>query len=182
MDTQWPRYEVFVLERPGAPYEHAGSVHAPDSEMALQNGRDVFARRPEVFSMWAVPARLVYSRTREELAQHGLGEEAFKSETPESYHVCWKAKAASTQTLLGQVEASSPIEALERGLRAFLEPNIPPEQQPFAWWVFPAGAVIESQVEDVEAFFAPARDKSFRLATDFRTHTAMRGLKKPGQG
>jgi phenylacetate-CoA oxygenase PaaH subunit len=170
------------MEVPGAPYEHAGSVHAPDSEMALQNGRDVFARRPEVFSMWAVPARLVYSRTRQELVEAGLGEESFRSESPESYHVCCKAKAAGTQTLLGQVHASSPIEALERGLRTFLDKDITLERQPFAWWVFPALAVIESQVEDVEAFFAPAREKSFRLSTEFRTHTAMRGLKKPGQG
>jgi ring-1,2-phenylacetyl-CoA epoxidase subunit PaaB len=54
-DTQWPLWEVFVQERTGAPHEHAGSVHAVDREMALQNARDVYGRRGAV-SMWVVPS------------------------------------------------------------------------------------------------------------------------------
>ena len=53
-DTQWPLWEVFVQEKTGAPHEHAGSVHAVDREMALQNARDVYGRRGAV-SMWVVP-------------------------------------------------------------------------------------------------------------------------------
>jgi ring-1,2-phenylacetyl-CoA epoxidase subunit PaaB len=53
-DTQWPLWEVFVQEKTGAPHEHAGSVHAVDREMALQNARDAYGRRGAV-SMWVVP-------------------------------------------------------------------------------------------------------------------------------
>ena len=53
-DSQWPLWEVFVQEKTGAPHEHAGSVHAVDREMALQNARDVYCRRGAV-SMWVVP-------------------------------------------------------------------------------------------------------------------------------
>lgn len=53
-DSQWPLWEVFVQEKTGAPHEHAGSVHAVDREMALQNARDVYGRRGAV-SMWVVP-------------------------------------------------------------------------------------------------------------------------------
>lgn len=52
-------WEVFIQKETGAPHEHAGSVHAPDAEMALQNARDVFARRGEVVSIWVVPANSI---------------------------------------------------------------------------------------------------------------------------
>lgn len=54
-DTQWPLWEVFVQEGGGAPHEHAGSVHATDAEHAMQNARDVYARRGKVVSIWVVP-------------------------------------------------------------------------------------------------------------------------------
>jgi ring-1,2-phenylacetyl-CoA epoxidase subunit PaaB len=54
-----PLWEVFTQERHGAPHEHAGSVHAPDAELALQNARDVYARRGEVVSLWVVPSSAI---------------------------------------------------------------------------------------------------------------------------
>ena len=53
-DSQWPLWEVFLQPPGGAPHEHAGSVHAVDAEAALQNARDVYARRGEAVSMWVV--------------------------------------------------------------------------------------------------------------------------------
>lgn len=55
-DTDWPMWEVFVREKTGEPHVHAGNVHAPDAEMALQNARDVYARRGSVVSLWVVPS------------------------------------------------------------------------------------------------------------------------------
>lgn len=54
-NTEWPLWEVFYQPGNGKPFEHAGSVHAPDAEMALQNGRDTYARRNEGIAMWVVP-------------------------------------------------------------------------------------------------------------------------------
>ncbi|HTK40026.1 MAG TPA: 1,2-phenylacetyl-CoA epoxidase subunit PaaB [Gemmatimonadales bacterium] len=54
-----PLWEVFTQEKQGAPHEHAGSVHAPDAELALQNARDVYARRGEVVSIWVVPSSAI---------------------------------------------------------------------------------------------------------------------------
>ena len=47
-------WEVFVQEEDGSPHAHVGSVHASDREMALQNARDLFARRGKVTSLWIV--------------------------------------------------------------------------------------------------------------------------------
>ena len=55
-DTQWHLWEVFVQPPQGAPHEHAGSVHATSAEQALENARDVYARRGEAVSIWVVPS------------------------------------------------------------------------------------------------------------------------------
>jgi ring-1,2-phenylacetyl-CoA epoxidase subunit PaaB len=62
-DNQWPIWEVFVQEKTGAPHEHAGSLHAPDGEMALQNARDVYARRGKATSIWVVQSQHIVAST-----------------------------------------------------------------------------------------------------------------------
>jgi ring-1,2-phenylacetyl-CoA epoxidase subunit PaaB len=54
-DTQLASWEVFMQGKPGANYIHAGSVHASDKKMALQNARDTYTRRGEGTSIWVVP-------------------------------------------------------------------------------------------------------------------------------
>ncbi len=58
-DSQWPLWEVFIQANPGIPHKHAGSVHAPDREMALTNARDLYTRRSEGTSIWVVPSTSV---------------------------------------------------------------------------------------------------------------------------
>jgi len=68
-DNQWPLWEVFVQTPDGEPHSHAGSLHAPDKEMALQNARDVYSRRGKVASIWVVPADVI---TASSSAETGL--------------------------------------------------------------------------------------------------------------
>jgi len=50
-------WEVFVQENSdGSSHGHVGSVRASDKEMALQNARDVYARRGKLNSIWVIPA------------------------------------------------------------------------------------------------------------------------------
>ncbi len=51
-----PVWEVFIRARAGLAHRHAGSVHAPDAEMALQAARDTYTRRGEGLSIWVVPS------------------------------------------------------------------------------------------------------------------------------
>ena len=53
-DSQLKLWEVFVQLEGGEPHSHAGSIHASDKEMALQNARDVYARREKVVNIWVV--------------------------------------------------------------------------------------------------------------------------------
>lgn len=64
---QWPLWEVFVQEgKTASPHEHVGSVHATDAEHALQNARDVYARRGRVTSMWVVPSNVIVASSPED--------------------------------------------------------------------------------------------------------------------
>ena len=51
-----PLWEVFIRSRTGMAHRHVGSVHAADSELALQAARDVYTRRNEGVSIWVVKA------------------------------------------------------------------------------------------------------------------------------
>jgi len=64
--TQWRLWEVFTQKKTGEPHEHAGNVHAPDAEMALQNARDVYSRRGEATNLWVVPSEEIISSKPED--------------------------------------------------------------------------------------------------------------------
>lgn len=66
-DSQGRLWEVFVqIGEEGSSHEHAGSVHAFDAEMAIQNARDVYARRGAVTSIWVVPAEAIHATSPSE--------------------------------------------------------------------------------------------------------------------
>ena len=50
--TQWPLWEVFIRSKNGLDHKHAGSLHAADAQMAIENARDVYTRRMEGVSIW----------------------------------------------------------------------------------------------------------------------------------
>jgi len=58
-EKHWPLWEVFIRTRTGMAHRHAGSVHAVDAKMALQNARDVYTRRGEGLSIWVVPSAAI---------------------------------------------------------------------------------------------------------------------------
>ncbi|MCC3278080.1 1,2-phenylacetyl-CoA epoxidase subunit B [Arthrobacter sp. zg-Y40] len=55
----WPLWEVFVRSSRGLSHVHAGSLHAPDAQMAVRNARDLYTRRNEGVSLWVVPVSAI---------------------------------------------------------------------------------------------------------------------------
>ena len=49
-----PLWEIFIRSQHGLAHKHVGSLHASDAEMAINNARDVYTRRSEGVSIWAV--------------------------------------------------------------------------------------------------------------------------------
>ena len=59
-------WEVFVQPKTGKHFQHMGSVHASDKEMALQNARELYTRRQEGTCIWVVKTEDIVSSIPED--------------------------------------------------------------------------------------------------------------------
>src|SRR5574343_2097700 len=67
-ENQLKLWEVFTQAKTGKAFEHQGSVHAADAEMAIQNARDVFTRRGGAVSLWVVPSECIVASEPDDAA------------------------------------------------------------------------------------------------------------------
>src|SRR6186997_1965000 len=64
--SDWPLWEIFIRSKQGLDHKHAGSLHAADAQMAIENARDVYTRRNEGISIWVVESRHIHASNPEE--------------------------------------------------------------------------------------------------------------------
>ena len=57
-------YEVFRRERKGQPFQHAGSLPAPDAAFAELYAREQYGRRGESVALWLVPREAIHAVER----------------------------------------------------------------------------------------------------------------------
>lgn len=62
----WPLWEVFIRSKQGLDHKHAGSLHAADAAMAIENARDVYTRRQEGVSLWVVESKYIHASDPDE--------------------------------------------------------------------------------------------------------------------
>jgi len=67
--TDWPLWEIFIRSKQGLDHKHAGSLHAADARMAIENARDVYTRRMEGVSIWAVESKYIHASNPDEAGQ-----------------------------------------------------------------------------------------------------------------
>ena len=60
-ENAWPLWEVFIRSKQGLDHKHAGSLHAADAAMAIENARDVYTRRMEGVSLWVVESKYIHA-------------------------------------------------------------------------------------------------------------------------
>ncbi|HZJ09751.1 MAG TPA: phenylacetic acid degradation protein [Trueperaceae bacterium] len=187
------RWEVFKQDAAGKPHQAVGSVHAVEAEGALLNARHVFARRPAAVSLWVTPADAIHSWTAEQVAAAGPGADDAATKTtrdstgttrgsaanakdkgpgsePSAYLVFCKTTNRRSMTFVdhvGEVMAVSPAAALAQARAHY------GEQPVLAWWLVPKAAVVASAPQDAEAWFEPARDKTYKQQSAY-------GSVKPG--
>jgi ring-1,2-phenylacetyl-CoA epoxidase subunit PaaB len=66
---EWPLWEIFIRSKQGLDHKHAGSLHAADAQMAIENARDVYTRRMEGVSIWAVESKYIHASSPDEAEQ-----------------------------------------------------------------------------------------------------------------
>lgn len=64
--NEWPLWEIFIRSKQGLDHKHVGSLHAADAPMAIENARDVYTRRQEGISIWAVESKHVHASNPDE--------------------------------------------------------------------------------------------------------------------
>jgi ring-1,2-phenylacetyl-CoA epoxidase subunit PaaB len=175
-DTQWPRYQVFHQEGSDRPHVNSGSVHATDPEMALQNARDVFVRRPDCVSLWVVLADDIHSVTAEELKRSGLPASSGDTGASETYQVFLKQDQTGSHGHVGSVQASSPSEALAAAVDEY------GRQKGIVWWVVPDTLIFRTDPDEIDSFFRPAASKLYRKQSFYHTVTLMRRLREQKSG
>ncbi len=67
--ANWPLWEVFIRSKQGLDHKHAGSLHAADAQMAIENARDVYTRRMEGVSIWVVESKYITASNPEEAGE-----------------------------------------------------------------------------------------------------------------
>lgn len=56
---QWPLFEIFIRARAGLSHRHVGSLHAADAKLAIDHARDLYTRRGEGVSIWAIESSAI---------------------------------------------------------------------------------------------------------------------------
>jgi ring-1,2-phenylacetyl-CoA epoxidase subunit PaaB len=64
--AEWPLWEIFIRSKQGLDHKHVGSLHAADAAMAIENARDVYTRRQEGVSIWAVESKYIHASNPDE--------------------------------------------------------------------------------------------------------------------
>ncbi len=67
--TNWPLWEVFIRSKQGLDHKHAGSLHAADAQMAIENARDVYTRRMEGVSIWVIESKYITASNPDEAGE-----------------------------------------------------------------------------------------------------------------
>ena len=65
-EKTWPLWEIFIRSKQGLEHKHAGSLHAADAQMAIENARDVYTRRMEGISIWVVESKYIHASNPDE--------------------------------------------------------------------------------------------------------------------
>ena len=58
-NDHWPLFEIFIRAKSGLSHRHVGSLHASDKQMAIDHARDLYTRRGEGVSIWAVESSTI---------------------------------------------------------------------------------------------------------------------------
>ena len=173
-DTQWPRYYVFEQPEDGAAFILAGSVHAPDGEMALLIARDTFARRPQRTAMWVARDARITSRTREQLAAGEQTGNPVPGKTP--FQVFAKRSHRGVHSHVGEVAAADPEAAIHAAVDRF------GEGKEVVWLVIADVDIRRSGEADRGVLYGSTPGKRFRHESEYPVRTMMLNLKKKSRG
>lgn len=162
---QFGTFEVFVQPNPKKPFQHEGAVHAPNLEMAYVLAKETFTRRFTCSSLYVVDTTDVFVSALSEGEQNAfdlITEPAANGAERKSYEIFLLQKRGKQTVHAGQVNASSPAEAMWEARRLLNK-----GAQVFQVWVIRTDA-IRFTTDEERDLWQTLPEKKFRDASDYK--------------
>lgn len=162
---QFETYEVFVQPKTGRPFQHEGSVHAPNLELAYVLAKETFTRRFTCSSIFVIATDNVHASPLTEGDQNvydlfsGSAESNAEKTVYEVFHL---RKRGKQHIQVGQVHSSSVAAAFASAKNQF-DKNAPI----FNVWVMLSSNIRYTGEEEAD-LWATLPEKKFRDATEYR--------------
>ncbi len=169
-------YEVFLQQREGKPFVHAGIVHAGSLEMAFIFAKEQFSRRYTCTGMWVISTQDITVTPYTDLEEniYDLIEEDITEdeETKESYQVFHLMKRGKQHKLEGEVKASNSENALAMAKRSFDQ-----GEPVLNVWVAKTADFLRSTEED-QAIWSTLKEKTHREVISYKAGDRLKAFKE----
>lgn len=162
---QFGTFEVFVQPKEGKPFQHEGSVHAPNLEMAYILAKETFTRRFTCSSLCVVETRDIAVSPITDAKQNIydiMSKPVAESAENTSFEIYQLTKRGKQHIHVGTVEAGTPLEAMYNSRRF-----VKPDQIIFNIWAIPTAAIRFTAADD-QNLWGTLPEKKFRDASDYR--------------
>ena len=173
-DPPLPLWEVFLNEEKET-HMHAGSLHASDPEMALQNARDLYTRRGFRGQIWVVETKCIAATTpdshpaleTDRIHQHpqldkAQTEEPEQSEEERSWEIFIQPETGLPHQHAGQLRADNAKSALQNAPAQFGLKSVPA-----SLWAVPSKHIVAGE-------FDPPAYRKYLFTTDYKVPRALR--------
>lgn len=125
---QFETFEVFLQPKDGRPYEHAGTVHAPNLDMAFLFGKEQYSRRFTCVAMAVAATRSISTTAisdNKENIYHQIKESTSANNADSRFEVFHLYKRGQHVKHMGSVPAKDHQEALKAAKVAFNDEKKP---------------------------------------------------------
>jgi ring-1,2-phenylacetyl-CoA epoxidase subunit PaaB len=162
---QFGTFEVFVEPKDGKPFQHEGSVHAPNLEMAYVLAKETFTRRFTCSSLYVVDTRQVYVSPMSEGNQNAydlLSEPSGQNGEKTSYEIYHLQKRGKQHVHAGTVLGATPHEAMVQAKQRFKSDKVT-----YNIWAIRTGDIRFTSPEEKDLWLT-LPDKKFRDAAEYK--------------
>jgi ring-1,2-phenylacetyl-CoA epoxidase subunit PaaB len=162
---QFGTFEVFVQPKDGKPFQHEGSIHAPNLEMAYVLAKETLTRRFTCSALSVVDTQNIFISKMTENKTNVydiISEDEVQPNTLEKdFEVFHLMKRGRQHLQAGSIKAATPEQALSKAKKKW------GDQIVYNIWIIPTQEMRTTAPEEKE-FWLTLPDKKFRDASDYK--------------
>jgi len=171
---QFETYQSFTQTKEGKPFEHAGTVHAPNEEMAFLFAKEQFSRRGTFcYALCVVKTELILVSEFTDNGQdvYDTFKGNYSGDTSQSFEVFHLLKRGKNHKHIGTVEAKNFEDALLASKETY-----PRDKPVFNVWIAKSEDILMSDEEDAD-IWNTLKEKKYRDAMDYKAADRIKAFK-----